>query len=312
MKKYIKLAPIAAFCLMLFIMPIMYLITPDSDYSPLEKRKLSQFPIPTAETVFSGEFGEDYETYLSDQVPFRTFFVGTNAYYDLFSGRNGIGGIYRGNDNYLLVSPVKINSTFEKNVQYIDEFLDELKVPSYICIVPSSGFINEDKLPTNHYEYNDDTIIEEVYSRLESDTNISINITDLFRSLAHIIKPIIIGHHSALTNAIKSLVKKWIFQQLQKTNLQLNRSAALRAQIIQNLRFGLPSLKALNYGKARCIHQMILLFHLRRTERPKSIIRFSLRKTSKETTCILYFWTAIMQWSLLKTQKPTRIKNCLF
>ncbi len=182
--KRIKYLPMFAFCIMVFLIPIMYIVTPDSDFSPLEKRKLSQMPEPTVSKVFSGEFGEQFETYLSDQVPLRTFFVGLNSYYNLFSGRNGIDGIYKGKDNYLFVAPVKENPTFDRNLGYICEFLDDISVPSYVCIVPSSGFIYSDMLPANHYDYNDDKIIDKAFSELSSNTTVPINITDSFMSLS--------------------------------------------------------------------------------------------------------------------------------
>ena len=185
MKKYIIYTPAAIFCAFILLIPIMYLVAADSNFSPLEKRKLSQFPTPTLKTVFSGKFGEDFETYLNDQMPFRTFFVGTNAYYDTLSGRNGMSGIYSGKDDYLIVTPVKAAQTFDNNIRFIGEFIDDIERPCYVCVVPSSGSIYSGELPMNHYEYTDDQIIEKTKTAFgEYGNSRFIDLFDEFKSLS--------------------------------------------------------------------------------------------------------------------------------
>ena len=184
-KKYLKFAPTFVFCAVVFLIPILYLAISDSEYSTLEKRKLSQFPQPSVKTVFSGEFGEDFETYLNDQMPLRTFFVGTNAYYDKLSGRNGMSGIYSGKDDYLIVTPVDDKSTFDNNIRFIGEFIDDIKKPTYVCIVPSSGYIYGEKLPLNHYNYNDGELIAKVSDAFSVYDNCTfIDIADTFKELS--------------------------------------------------------------------------------------------------------------------------------
>ncbi len=183
-KLKLKYLPAYVFCIIIFAVPVLYLSVKDSEFSSLEKRNLSQLPIPGVESVFKGDFGKDFETYLNDQMPFRTFFVGVNAYYDLLSGRNGMSGIYSAKDDYLTVTPVKENSTFNNNLKYLGEFVETADVPSYICTVPSSGYIYDDKLPLNHYEYKDGQIISKIEDSLGSIENVRVvNITDTFKQL---------------------------------------------------------------------------------------------------------------------------------
>ena len=47
------------------------LLRPDEELSRTERRKLAQAPEVSWETVSSGDYGEDLETYLSDQFPLR-------------------------------------------------------------------------------------------------------------------------------------------------------------------------------------------------------------------------------------------------
>ena len=181
----LKYMPTFTFCIMIFLIPILYISIKDSDFSPLEKRKLSQLPEITAERVFDGKFGKDFETYLNDQMPLRTFFVGTNSYYDQLSGRNGLNGIYNAKDDYLMVTPVNETAALENNIKYINEFIDDMQKPSYVCIVPTSGFIYNDKLPENHYEYRDDKIIGKIENSFTNVKNVSfINLIDSYRSIS--------------------------------------------------------------------------------------------------------------------------------
>ena len=183
--KIIQFLPSAVFCMIILLIPVLYLAIPDSDFSALEKRKLSQFPKPTLDTVFSGEFGKDFETYLNDQMPLRTFFVGTNAYYDQLVGRNGLNGIYRAKDDYLMVTPVKDVPTLDNNLKYIGEFVDTMDVPSYVCVVPTAGYIYNDELPLNHYEYNDDELIDKIENSFSKYPRTTfVNIVDDFKELS--------------------------------------------------------------------------------------------------------------------------------
>lgn len=184
-KDLVKYMPALAFCLIIAVIPIMYLAIPDSDFSSLEKRKLSQMPKPTFKTVFNGKFGKDFETYLNDQMPMRTFFVGTNAYYDLLSGRNGQSGIYKADDDYLMVTPVEEGTVLQNNIKYVSEFIEDVETPSYICIVPSSGYIYADKLPANHYEYHDGDIIGMITNNFTNFKNAQfVDITEPFELLS--------------------------------------------------------------------------------------------------------------------------------
>ncbi len=59
--------PLAAlvFCAALAAGLLGLIFVPKIDYSPLEKRYLADAPALTAETLFDGSFGDDFEEYLS-------------------------------------------------------------------------------------------------------------------------------------------------------------------------------------------------------------------------------------------------------
>lgn len=73
MKKNIYKVCIALWMLLLVALGSYYLfLAPrESEYSEAENRTLSGFPEVTAESVFSGRFGEEFETWLLDRFPAR-------------------------------------------------------------------------------------------------------------------------------------------------------------------------------------------------------------------------------------------------
>ncbi len=166
----LKFLPLILFCAVIFAVFILYIILPKETYSSQEKRVLADMPEFSAETLLSGDFGEDFEDYLTDHMPLRTLFVGMNAYYDLYSGRNGSNGVYKCSDGYLIAESVEYTENMDKNVSYIDEFAQTVGVPTYMCIVPSAGYIMSDKLPANHHEYTDNDIIAKACEDLSAGT----------------------------------------------------------------------------------------------------------------------------------------------
>ena len=77
------------FIIFIFGMAVLFLLLPKAKYSSNEKRYLSDPPQVSMQNLASGQLTKDIESYLTDHIPFREFYVGTNAYYNLYTGRNG-------------------------------------------------------------------------------------------------------------------------------------------------------------------------------------------------------------------------------
>ena len=63
------------FCLLLAVSALIGLLMPDRYYSEREKRTLTQKPKFTVADFISGEFSDELEKYLTDQVPLRDNWV---------------------------------------------------------------------------------------------------------------------------------------------------------------------------------------------------------------------------------------------
>ncbi len=182
LKKLKKFLPALIFLIFIALIGLLFCFAPKSDYSSNEKRYLEDFPEFTFDTLISGEFGEDFETYLADHISGRDFFVGLNAYYDVASGRNGSKGVYLGSDDYLINDPVDEDNYLALNIEKLKSFSEKNDLNSTLMVVPSTGYIMGDKLPNNHYEY-DDNKYYEIIKKNKGDLNF-IDLRDTFEEKA--------------------------------------------------------------------------------------------------------------------------------
>ena len=74
MKKATHIAAAAVFALLLAGGMALHLLLPDAAVSRTERRKLAQAPALTAQSLLSGKYASDLETYLLDQFPLRDGF----------------------------------------------------------------------------------------------------------------------------------------------------------------------------------------------------------------------------------------------
>ena len=153
-------APAFIFGGFLAVMAVLFIAMPKLGYSASEKRVLATFPKTDVDTVFSGQFGKDFETYFADHFPFRNMWVGVNSYTTLAEGNNGASGVYNGSDGYLINKPIKDYGRIPDNMGLLTEFKQSIDVPMTLVMVPSTGYICNDKLPLVHDMYRDDEYLD--------------------------------------------------------------------------------------------------------------------------------------------------------
>lgn len=153
------------FCAFLGIMLVLYLLLPKTEFSELEKRYLAETPALTGKTLTSGQFGEDAETYMADHIPGRDFFVGLNAYVDLYTGRQVSKDIYVAEDDRLVEAPVTWNEEqINKNMSAVNQLAQTLGRPVDFMLVPSAGWAVEDSVQGIADPYMDETLIGDIYA----------------------------------------------------------------------------------------------------------------------------------------------------
>ena len=139
------------FCLLLAVSALIGLLMPDRYYSEREKRTLTQKPKFTVANFISGEFSDELEKYLTDQVPLRDGWVTMKTYMDLAIGKRESVGVYICKDKYLMD---KFTSYSKKqlvaNAAALVDLQEKLAaegISMNTILVPMAAQVLTDKLP---------------------------------------------------------------------------------------------------------------------------------------------------------------------
>ncbi|MEG0843270.1 MAG: DHHW family protein [Romboutsia sp.] len=147
----LKYVTIVFFLGFIFIFPIINFLTPDKKINEMENKILSQSPDFSLGKVYNGSFMKDFDSYTSDQFPFRTEFIEFKNYYNYGIGHKEFRDIYVSNSGRLMEKFVFNKDIIDKNIaQVIDVscyLKDNYSVSSTIMIVPTSIAFYENDLP---------------------------------------------------------------------------------------------------------------------------------------------------------------------
>ncbi len=116
-----------------------------SDFSESERRVLAKFPDVSTETIFSGRFMSDFETYALDHFPMRDTFRGIKSASVLGVFRQSeTNGLYV-QDGYLAKAETELSDEMLNHAadrfQYIyDTFLKDTETNVYFSIIPDKHY----------------------------------------------------------------------------------------------------------------------------------------------------------------------------
>ena len=145
----ISLVMIWLFCLVIFGGAGLHLLTADKSFSESENRVLASVPKLTVSTIANGSFMKDFETYLTDQFPFRDAIISAKTFADRVLGKNEENGVYIGKEGYLFDSQTPYNSAKVKEIgKAVTKFSNEhSKLKTAFILSPNSSYIYSDYLP---------------------------------------------------------------------------------------------------------------------------------------------------------------------
>lgn len=152
----------ALFCVFLFGFGIAHLILPDREFSEQENRYLDLFKAPTAQTLRSGKFMEDFEDYVSDQFPLRDRWIHLKALSEKTAGKLENNKVYFGTDGQTLFAQFAAPSDEElaARVGYVNALADNLAVPVYFSIIPDKSYVWASRLPDGAPNVDDGSTID--------------------------------------------------------------------------------------------------------------------------------------------------------
>ena len=137
------------FILILFLVLIVNLIVPDKKESEMENRALESRPSFNMATIMSGDFMEQWETYLSDQFVGRNMWRSIKVGLDRLGGSRMENGIYIGKGGQLMENiEVPEEDRLNDNLAAIESFIQNYEdIPVTMMLVPDAACILSDRLP---------------------------------------------------------------------------------------------------------------------------------------------------------------------
>ena len=144
------------FCAFLGCGALASVFMPKKSFSETENRYLAQMPSLTWQSLKSGAFGTEYETYLSDQFPFRDQWIGIKTTAEQLQQKKEINGVWLGRDHYLIETFYQEDLDPElsgKNLDRLCQFVSTQeslmgKDHVRVMLVPSSSEIMTEVFPS--------------------------------------------------------------------------------------------------------------------------------------------------------------------
>lgn len=137
------------FCGFLGLFLAWHLILPDKDFSANENRVLSDLPTPSfgmeflggkEGNFFTGEFMQDFESYVNDQFPLRDEWVGLKGRLEVLSGKPSNNGVYFGPGDALIADfPEPDPAQVDKNLNFVSVLGQKLEVPVWFSLIPGKS-----------------------------------------------------------------------------------------------------------------------------------------------------------------------------
>ena len=173
----------ALFCVFIGGMFLGSLLLPDRESSELENRNLAQAPKLSWKTFTSGDFMEDAEDYVNDQIIGRDFWVALKAWSERISGKQENNGIYFAKEDTLISRvdtpswediPAQGDTLPQQGLQtraeYVNALVNNVDVPVYFGIIPSAAEIWSDRLPEGAPTADEKAIIDRLYGTVQTHT----------------------------------------------------------------------------------------------------------------------------------------------
>ena len=158
------------FSLFITVPLIVTLVSPKRTFSEWENRSLQSLPKASVDTVLSGKFGQEFETWLTDQFMARDFWVKFKRSVDKTVGIKESNGVAVG-ERALFDIPDDVNKkAVEKNISAINSFVEKTKLDATVILVPSAVEVFPTEAPKGFPSKGEEKLVENIYSQLNAKT----------------------------------------------------------------------------------------------------------------------------------------------
>lgn len=142
-------------CLMSVILggfSVWAFLKPADKFSESERRMLASFPKFSADTVMSGKFAKDFESYVTDQFPMRETFRSAKAFFSLYAlGRSDVGGVFVSDSHISKIeypmSTSSIDYAARKFRRIYEKYLADSGAHVYLAVIPDKNSFVSKNVP---------------------------------------------------------------------------------------------------------------------------------------------------------------------
>ena len=166
MNRKTNIVIISVFAAFIGAFALLLPILPDVEFSQQENRYLQRLPSFSLEALADGDFTEDFESYTTDQFPFRDAWTALKARCELLTGKRENNGVYYCEDGTLITdfdAPTK--ETVDRNIDYLNALVEYTDLPVYFGLIPGAGEVQASLLPKNAPMDSQQTVIDWAYDR---------------------------------------------------------------------------------------------------------------------------------------------------
>jgi len=165
MKRSVSLLTAALFCAFLLLFGCWFLLQPPREFSDKENRVLAQFPELNTRDFFSGQWGLDFEEYLSDQFPLRDEWIVLKAALQRASGRQDNNGVYFGDrltDTFWSYDKERL----ARNLAAVESFA--ARGETYFVPVPNAVEVLQEQLPPLAPDADQEALLDQMAAAVPS------------------------------------------------------------------------------------------------------------------------------------------------
>lgn len=162
---------VSVFFIFIFSFALFALSLEDREFSEQENRYLKMAPKFSFSSLFSGEFTDDFESYMSDQFPLRDQWITMKARFELTSGKTMNNGVYYCGDGVLINKFDKPSKEqLDTNIKSLNALVEKTDCEVYFQLIPTSAEIWSDKLPAHAESADQAELIDHCYSSTSANT----------------------------------------------------------------------------------------------------------------------------------------------
>ena len=158
------------FLLFIFAFFILNMVLPDRESSEQENRRLQQRPEFSFETLFSGSYTKDFETYITDQFTLRDEWITVKAASELALGKKQNNNMFLcGGDTIIEPYASPGASKLEENITALNALVGNTDADVYFALIPGKSDIWSSMLPANTPRDSERADIDYCYSLSAAD-----------------------------------------------------------------------------------------------------------------------------------------------